>query len=305
MQVKHQRKIQFFVVILAVAIALYMGYRLFEKWHQAKIDKAVQNERQQWNRQAEAFIKEIDQLQRQIEAQQEPDATEEKVKSVLGEKITDLPPVMKKQDCDRLERQIIAFFEYLDERNYVAAYGFKEKSLALFQAMLAKAADNIPVNVGETRDILTLLHNMAHFYRTFGKKRCLMIKDILTHESDFVEPILATFFAYFFRNNGCNSRNLANLPPGTFYNYAGFFLNTIGGRSYLFRRNSRVRILLNYYGVLILDRTNDVKRNHFGIDIRPYIESSIFDIRNYKGLQNQQHYLDRLNRIKTKYHSPM
>ncbi|MFC1798410.1 hypothetical protein ACFLZL_01205 [Thermodesulfobacteriota bacterium] len=301
MQVKHERTLQLVVVIVAAVLALYFGYRLFDKWHRATLDTAVQNERRQWNRQAEKFIKEIDQLQQQVEAQDEPVMPKGGAKSVIDEKTADLPPMQKQHDCDRLKRQIIAFFEYLDEQNYVLAYRFEEKTLPLFQNMLVTASQNLPVNIAETRDILTLLHNIAHFYRAFGKKRCLLIKDILRHESDFIEPVLATFFAYLFRHNGCKDPIVTNPSPEVLYNYAGFFLNTIGGRSYLFRRNPLLRILLNYYCVIILDRANNDKLNHYGIDIRPYINRSIFEIRNHKGLQNRREYLSRLNRLQSKY----
>lgn len=305
MQFKQERILQLIIVVLIAAVLLYFGYRMFNKWHQEQIDAAVETERQAWNQQAEEFIREIDQLQRQVEAEQQTDVPEEKVKSIFGETTADMAPLQeRKTDCGRLERQVIAFFEYLDEQDYVIAYRLKAKTLITFQQMLARASQKIPVNIAETRDILTLLHNMAHFYRTFGKQQCLLIRDVLHHESDFIEPVLATLFAYFLNSEDCKGLSIAKPSFTVFYNYAGYFLNTIGGRSYLFRRNPRVRILLNYYCVMILDQANQKKANHYGIDIRPHIGRSIFELRNHKGLQNQQHYLAVLNRMEARYQVP-
>jgi len=36
-------------------------------------------------------------------------------------------------------------------------------------------------------------------------------------------------------------------------------LDTFGGRSYLLRRDSRIRLLSSYYCILVLDRSNDQK----------------------------------------------
>ena len=46
-----------------------------------------------------------------------------------------------------------------------------------------------------------------------------------------------------------------------------FFLNTLGGRSYMLRRESKLRMLVSYYAILIVDRANDEKFNRYGIDV--------------------------------------
>jgi len=85
------------------------------------------------------------------------------------------------------------------------------------------------------------------------------------------------------------------------YEYAGFFLNSLGGRSYLLRRDPGVRILTTYYSVLILDRANEEDLNRHGIDIRPHIDSVAQEIRNSRGLVFQKQYLDRLEALREKY----
>ena len=90
---------------------------------------------------------------------------------------------------------------------------------------------------------------------------------------------------------------------GTLYEYAGFFLNSVGGRSYLLRRDSRVRILTTYYCVLIVDRANQEEANRHGIDIRPHIDSVAEEIGNHRGLVFQKEYLDALAGLQEKYTS--
>jgi hypothetical protein len=85
------------------------------------------------------------------------------------------------------------------------------------------------------------------------------------------------------------------------YEYASFFMNTLGGRSYLMRRDSKARLLTTYYSILILDRANDKGMNPNGIDIRPLIASTASDIRNQKGLIYQKAYLAELSRLAEKY----
>ena len=85
------------------------------------------------------------------------------------------------------------------------------------------------------------------------------------------------------------------------YQYAGFFLTTLGGRSYLLRRDSKLRILINYYSILILDLANNEKMNSVGIDIRNHIELLFIDLSNQKGLVYCDGYLNELEALKTKY----
>ena len=85
------------------------------------------------------------------------------------------------------------------------------------------------------------------------------------------------------------------------YEYAGFFLHSLGGRSYLLRRDPTVRIMATYYSVLILDRANEEGLNRHGIDIRPHIDSVAEEIRNARGLVFRKDYLDTLEELKEKY----
>jgi hypothetical protein len=112
---------------------------------------------------------------------------------------------------------------------------------------------------------------------------------------------MATFFS-FYTSDKCCKEELQGCPSmGLLYEYAGFFMNTMAGRSYLLRRDSRIRILTTYYCVLILDKANEQILNHNGIDIRPHIDFSINDISNQKNLIYRKQYLTKLQSLKEKY----
>ena len=100
----------------------------------------------------------------------------------------------------------------------------------------------------------------------------------------------------------CPDNNLnIDLPLPGLYEYAGYFINTLGGQSYLFRRELYLRILIRYYSVLIIDRANQVDANRYGIDIRYTLDSLIPEIQGSSDLGNKQEYLENLLRLQEQY----
>jgi len=126
---------------------------------------------------------------------------------------------------------------------------------------------------------------------------------VIANESEIAEPLGAIFFEWAM-SAGPSREGIEGRPSlTTLYEYAGFFLNSVGGRSYLLRRDSRVRILTTYYCVLIVDRANQQEANRHGIDIRPHIDSVAEEIGNQRGLVFQKEYLDALAGLQEKYAS--
>ncbi|NOX80785.1 MAG: hypothetical protein GXP57_06820, partial [Deltaproteobacteria bacterium] len=76
---------------------------------------------------------------------------------------------------------------------------------------------------------------------------------------------------------------------------------TMGGRSYLFRRDSSSRLLVDYYAILIIDRANSKELNKYGIDIRPIIPRLIQEIKSSNQLIYKEKYLDHLYDLQVKY----
>jgi len=93
-----------------------------------------------------------------------------------------------------------------------------------------------------------------------------------------------------------------HISSDSLYNYAGFFLNTMGGRLYLFRRDSVSRMTVNYYGILIIDKANRESNNRNGIQIKQAIDTMIAEIENSgEQLRLKERYLDKLYELKEKY----
>jgi hypothetical protein len=79
----------------------------------------------------------------------------------------------------------------------------------------------------------------------------------------------------------------------------------MGGRLYLFRRDSKSRMIVNYYAILLVDRANQNGTNSHGIDLKQAISSLISEIESGGGhLKLRETYLDQLYALKEKYPDP-
>ena len=125
---------------------------------------------------------------------------------------------------------------------------------------------------------------------------------MLQNESEVIESVMRTFYQWFTMDDEGQSTVQGRPSMENMYEYAGYILNTLGGRSYLLRRDPKVRTLTTYYCVLILDKANDEDLNSKGIDIRPYIGSSLMEIENRTGLVHQEEYLTKLRKLRLKYY---
>jgi len=203
-----------------------------------------------------------------------------------------------------MENQIIAFFAYLDEKGYIEKHGLTGSAYNQYELMVNDLSSEPPIITGETENITNLFNNIAHFYRVLGKERLFLVSDILKNEYDISEHAMKLFYTWYTYESDAGKRIKGKPSINVLYDYAGFFLNTLGGRSYLFRRDSDIRILMTFYSVLIIDLANDRGLNSNGIDIRPAIRASYNDIIEYMGMTDQNDYLAVLDNLKLKYNMP-
>jgi len=296
-----ERLIKILIVIIVLGITGYVAYDQIGKWHKKTLDTALEFERGEWQERTGKLEENIVRLQEELALQRDTLIPKEKLLEVFGEGSSGISPEREEISCEELEDQITAFFTYLDKKEYRESYELKEGTYVLFQQVARQLSNNLPMVTGEMKDLSSLIRNMAHFYRILGKKRIELIKEILRNESEVIESVMATFYRWFTSVDRCEEMIKGCPSLEVLYEYAGFFLNTLGGKSYLLRRDSKVRILTSYYCVLILDRAHEEDLNRHGIDIRPYIDFLFYEIINQRGLIYKKQYLAELEGLREKY----
>ncbi len=287
------------IVAAIVGIAAYFGYSLFSSWHKESLETAKRHERVEWEKRTKELMEKVTGLEEELTSIKGESIPERKLKEVFGSE-----SVFVKEEqplgFEEIEQQIKAFFSYLDEQDYVQAYELKGGTYQQFQLVLKKLSAQLPSITEETASLYNLYRNMAHFFRVLGKKRVNLTRDVLQNEGEILESAMQTF--YLWATDETGDKAITGQPTlKTLYSYSAFFLNTLAGRSYLLRRDSKIRILTTYYSVLILDKTNDEQLNPGGIDIRPHIEFLLNDLQTQIGLIHQKQYLTELKQLADKY----
>jgi hypothetical protein len=236
--------------------------------------------------------------------EQEPEAaagTPQPTEESLQKPAIPLNPVVKKA-VPLAELSLAEFFHYLDQQPSIrhldlGTGGSGER----FKIILNTLSSRLPVPAGEGIDPRILTANVYYFFRTLDRKDIRLIKEIIRHERDNMEMDLRMFFLWFMGEEG--DPDLDSLRPGlaTAYPYAGYLLNTIGGRAYLLRRPSTVRVLLTYYSLLIVYQADKEGKNSYGIDLYPYVRALADEMTHYPDLQYQQEYMEKLDQIRQYY----
>ncbi|UCD89971.1 MAG: hypothetical protein JSW04_00570 [Desulfobacterales bacterium] len=294
--------IKILTVTAVIGCIGYFSYHQIMKWHQEKLDIAISQQRNESEKKTGELEDKINQLEDELTLYKITLAPQEKLTEIFGDEPALVTPEKEYIDCQDLERQVFSFFAYLDKQNYIILRQLGNGTTGLFNQMIQQLSEKLPIVVGENRDIISLTRNMAHFYRVLGKKRIELIKDILKNENDIFESMIAAFYSYYTSDTCCKDKRQGCPSLKLLYEYSGFFLSTIAGRSYLLRRDSKVRSLITYYCIRILDKANDAVLNDNGIDIRPHINLSLNDISNQKNLIYRKSYQKKLQHLKEKYH---
>ena len=304
------RTFKVLLVIAILAVAGYFIYNLMSGWYRDTLDTAKTEERQEWQQRTEGLVNKVSDLEEKLEELKGDTVPEEKLAEVFGDdpkkpaanpQQPTPPPVGSKIAPEEIERQVLAFFAYLDDQDYVKAYELEGGSYHQYALAVDQLAKSLPRVVGEQESLYTMVRNVAHFYRTLGKKRVALIKEIMNRENEIMESVMRMFFMWYSLDYGDAEKIKGRPDLPIMYQYAGYFLNTLGGRSYLMRRDPKVRNLAYYYCVLILDRANDAQINSDGIDIRPHLRSVHTNISNQIGFIYQKQYLAKLEKLIAKY----
>ena len=123
----------------------------------------------------------------------------------------------------------------------------------------------------------------------------------MENESDIIEPLM--YYFYLWMNSDYHSSQIDLIKPSLeeTYRYGHFFLETFGGRNYLFRANPKVRKLALFYCALVIDQANEEGLNSNGTDIRPHLVRTIKELANQVDVLHRSEYLTELNKLRGKY----
>ncbi len=203
--------------------------------------------------------------------------------------------------CAVTEKQVRDYFHYLDTKDYVKRLckgsGIEQK----YNEIVRKLSQHPPVPAGEGLNPGTMISNVFHFFRVLSVDDIRLLKEIVSREHDSIEVVCQTLYKWMMADN-CNAHAFLIRPDRkTIYKYAGFFVNTTGGRAYLTRRSDRLRLLVNYYCILALNDADKRGLNEWGIDIAPFVSVLEGEIKRYPDLVYQDQYLKTLGRIESYY----
>jgi len=296
------KKIAIVVLLIALAVA---GYFILERQFRQKTEEEVVKQREplvhekkKLEKKVSSLEKEVAELAKEIETrEQEPPVEKEKQLEVFGE---ELGGDFYGGEPGNVPGKVKKFFAYIDTKGYLKARGIEGTAYEWFKGVVEKLEKSAPVVSGESQDAYVLLKNISYFFRVLGKADVLAIKDILTREAAIMEPTMQLLYVWMDPANDFDDRDRITLPLEVQYEYAAFFLQTMAGKAYLFRRDSNLRHLMTYYSILVLDKANDNTLNKYGVDIKPPLDSLIKDMQSYRLLADKKSYLRALHVIKKK-----
>ena len=284
------------IIIIAAASALYFSRTTIVDTISRP---AVEEEKKAWQQKTKQLEGEISSLKEEIQ-KTEPEIPREKLQDAFGQ----APAAERGENagsCEEAKAGALKFFSYLDQRGYLKALSLEGSADEQYRKIIALLENNRPLISGETQDLYTLMRNISFFYRILGAKNIQLVMTLLSKESALMEPTMKLFYAWTDPWQACAENNSQRMTAEALYDYAGFFLTTIAGHSYLARRDSKIRTLVMYYSVVILDKANEHGLNKYGIDIRQPLNSVIDDLETQRGLLFRRDYLQAVNALKKKY----
>ena len=200
------------------------------------------------------------------------------------------------KDFEDLEQDMLRFCRSLDEREYVKAYRLPDGTYRHFVKVLSDLAAYPPIVAGEATDPYKLKLNQEHFLRVLGKENISLLLDILANETEMMESTAEMVYDWISKGIEAKSPEI-RMTQKELYEYAAFFLTTLSGKAYLWRRDSKTRILATYYSILVVDRANREKMNRHNVDIRPSVAQLMDDLVNYRNLSYRGLYIKKLKSL--------
>jgi uncharacterized protein YaaR (DUF327 family) len=286
-----RRRVWWWVLILVIALgAILAGYFL-----------AMQRDRKDGEP-----VATLDQKQIPLEGKDlTPGPTERDISAtgtpVVSQEIMPADPESREAYCKRAEKDVRDFFQYLSTKDYIRHIQETSDPFEHFLKIVARLNSKLPIPAGESADSAVLNSNIYHLFRVLDRKDIRLIREVMANEADTLEINIEMLFRWLTLGNHCPDPQGLRPTQEALYHYAGFFLNTIGGRSYLFRRPFRLRLLGTYYSLLIIHEADKKGRNPYGIDPFPHIPTLAKEISLYSDFRFQEAYQVKLKEIEAYY----
>ncbi len=207
----------------------------------------------------------------------------------------------REQYCARIQSEISDFFSYVGSQPYYKHLTGDRKAQELFKETMRRLTARLPIPGGEGADTSIIINNIYYIFRSMDRNSIRLIKEFIAGEGESLELDMALLYRWIMLGDGCGDETGLRPSFEVVYHFAGFFLNTIGGRAYLLRRPAVAGALTGYYCLLILHEANLKGRNNYGIDILPHITTVKNEITAAKNLSLSEDYLMELASIESYY----
>jgi hypothetical protein len=311
MKKRDRKRFWWRLIILAVLVAVGVtAYFLFlekegeeRKAEEKKIEERKVEERKAREKEAAEEKASVDKPASAEKERASQVATKTPIKGepTLTEGVKEGRPSEKEDDCSKIENTVQDFFTYLNRERYVRNLEADMDSYERFKGVMMKLSSEPPVPAGENMDTLIMTRNIYHFYRLLENEDLRLIREILRNEADSLELNLDIFYKWLMLGDQCPDPQKTRPSLEVLYQYAGFFLNTIGGRAYLYRRPLNVRLLISYYALLIVHEADKKRKNNYGIDVFPEITPLAREISLYPDFHFQNEYILQLTQLQNYY----
>jgi hypothetical protein len=208
------------------------------------------------------------------------------------------PRTMK---CAELEKSLRAFSQYLDAGETFRSQKTYRDSWALFTDILATLERKPPTISAEAYRPSIIIENSYYFFRLLRREKMGIVREVLQYEADLAEPLMGILYHWLMSGRSCDQMPSSASNLDIIYRYAGFFLNTLGGHSYLYRRDSRISLLTIYYSILVVHEANSRGFNEVGLDLRFFLPLIFSEIQSRNDLLYAEDYLQTLTDLQLQY----
>jgi hypothetical protein len=287
------------IVIVTGAIAALVVWKwdvLVEKISEERVDA----ERHAWMERTRELEGIIIEMQKGVEPK--PLRPAERLRQVFGPSSPLAkgfsPRTMK---CAELKQALRAFCQYLDAGETFRSQKTYGDSWALFLDILATLERKPPTISAEAYRPSLIIENSYYFFRLLKREKMDIVREVLQYEADLSEPLMGILYHWLMNERNCDKPPSSASNLDIMYRYAGFFLNTLGGHSYLYRRDSRISLLTIYYSILVVHEANSRGFNEAGLDLRFFLPLIFGEIQSRNDLLYAEDYLQTLTDLQLQY----